>query len=55
MGWMTQDVNSSGAIGDPRYASAEKGEEAIDFAAKRLARLLSEVSAFPLTALKAAP
>lgn len=55
MGWMTQDVNASGAIGDPRGATAERGALAVDHAAARLARLLTEVSAFPLDALKAAP
>lgn len=48
IGWMTQDVNPTGAIGDARIATAEKGAQAVDYAARRLARLLREVSAFPL-------
>lgn len=48
IGWMTQDVNPSGAIGDARIATADKGAQAVDYAARRLARLLGEVSAFPL-------
>ncbi|AZI35339.1 putative creatinine amidohydrolase [Caenibius tardaugens NBRC 16725] len=48
IGWMTQDVNPTGAIGDAAIATAEKGAQAVDYAARRLARLLGEVSAFPL-------
>lgn len=55
MGWMTQDVNPSGAVGDARPATAEKGAAAVDFAGRRLARLLQEVSAYPLAALRSAP
>jgi len=55
IGWMTQDVNPAGAVGDARLATAEKGALAVDFAARRLARLLEEVSAYPLSALKATP
>ncbi|MFT3965208.1 MAG: creatininase family protein [Sphingobium sp.] len=55
MGWMTQDVHPSGAVGDPRSASAEKGKAAVDHAARRLARLLQEVSAYPLSALRSTP
>jgi len=52
MGWMTQDVNPTGAIGNAGVATAAKGALAVDYAAERLARLLCEVSAYPLTALK---
>ncbi len=55
MGWMTQDVNPTGAIGDARPASAEKGRLAVDYAASKLATLLAEISAYPLSALKEEP
>lgn len=55
IGWMTQDVNASGAVGDPRGATAEKGAVAIAHAARRLARLLAEISAYPLDAIRHRP
>ena len=55
IGWMTQDVNPSGAVGDPRSATAAKGAEAVAFAAQRLATLLAEISAYPLDAIRSAP
>ncbi|WP_025293260.1 creatininase family protein [Sphingomonas sanxanigenens] len=55
MGWMTQDVNPSGAVGDPRPATAAKGAAAVAFAAHRLATLLAEISAYPLDAIRTAP
>jgi creatinine amidohydrolase len=55
IGWMTQDVHPSGAVGDARPATAAKGAQAIEFAARRLTTLLAEVSAYPLSALRAAP
>lgn len=55
IGWMTQDVNPSGAVGDPRGATAEMGAAAITHAARRLAVLLAEISAYPLTAIREKP
>jgi creatinine amidohydrolase len=54
-GWMTQDLNPGGAVGDPRNADAERGRLCVDFAAEHLARLLAEVSRFPLSQLRAGP
>ena len=48
-GWMTQDLNPAGAVGDARNADAERGRLCVAFAAEHLATLLREVSRFPLT------
>lgn len=50
LGWMTQDVNPAGAIGNAADATARKGELALNYAAAKLARLLEEVSAYPFEA-----
>lgn len=54
-GWMSQDLGASGAIGDPRPATAEKGRAAIDFGARAFVELLREVDRFDLARLKAGP
>jgi len=42
-GWMTEDLNKSGAVGDPRKATAEIGQEILLRAAKGLVELLEDV------------
>ena len=54
-GWQTQDLNPLGVCGDATAASAEAGRALIEHTARRLATLLSEISAYPLTALKPGP
>ncbi|MBK5958656.1 creatininase [Rhodoplanes elegans] len=54
-GWMTQDLHESGAVGDPRPASAEKGEAALDHAARGFVALLQEIDRFDLSRLKDGP
>lgn len=54
-GWMTQDLHESGAVGDPRPASAEKGEAALDHAARGFVALLREVDRFDLARLRNGP
>jgi creatinine amidohydrolase len=54
-GWMSQDIDPSGAIGDPRPATAEKGAAALDFGARAFVDLLGEVDRFDLARLKAGP
>jgi creatinine amidohydrolase len=54
-GWMSQDIDPCGAIGDPRPASAAKGEVALEFGAKAFVDLLREVDRFDLTRLKQGP
>ncbi len=50
--WQTQDLNASGACGDATNADAARGEQLVDFAARRFAELLAEVSRFPLERLR---
>jgi creatinine amidohydrolase/Fe(II)-dependent formamide hydrolase-like protein len=41
-GWLTRDLSSSGTIGDPRAASAEKGEAILQAEARLVADLIEE-------------
>ena len=54
-GWMTQDINETGAIGDATLASAAKGEAALAHGAEAFVELLSEVDRFDLKRLQAGP
>jgi creatinine amidohydrolase len=54
-GWMTQDLHPSGAVGDARRATAEKGEAALDHGATAFVELLREIDRFDLQALRAGP
>ena len=47
-GWMTQDLNASGAVGDASLATAEKGEAALDHGARAFVELLRDVQRFEL-------
>src|SRR2546421_5630215 len=47
-GWMTQDLNASGAAGDAPLASAEKGEAALAHGARAFVALLEDVERFEL-------
>lgn len=51
IGWQAQDLHPSGAAGDASAANAEIGVQIVDAAAKGLAQLVAEVSAYPLSAL----
>lgn len=44
--WETQDLSASGAVGDPRLASAELGTRLVEAAARGLATLLEEMHRF---------
>jgi creatinine amidohydrolase len=48
IGWMTQDINPAGAIGNATLATAEAGRLCLDHAGRGLARLLADVSRYPL-------
>jgi creatinine amidohydrolase len=50
-GWMMQDLHPSGAAGDAREATAEKGEALVDRAAEKLAELLAEIHRFDASRL----
>ncbi len=52
-GWMTQDLNPAGAVGDASAATAAKGEAALDHGARAFVELLREVDRFDLARLAA--
>jgi creatinine amidohydrolase len=54
-GWMTQDLQTSGAIGDATLATAAKGEAVLEHGARGFLRLLDDVERFDLNALGAGP
>ena len=54
-GWMTQDLNPAGAVGDATLASKEKGEKAIEHGARAFVQLLEDVERFDLKRLKQGP
>jgi creatinine amidohydrolase len=47
-GWMTQDLNASGAVGDASLATAEKGEATLEHGARAFVELLQDVERFEL-------
>jgi len=48
IGWKAEDIHPAGAAGNALAADADKGRQIVDAAARGLARLLEEVSAYPL-------
>lgn len=54
-GWMTQDLHASGAVGDARTASAQKGERALTHGAHAFIALLQDVDRFDLGRLANGP
>jgi creatinine amidohydrolase len=54
-GWMSQDLSSSGAMGDARAASPAKGEASADYGATAFVELLQDIAAFDLARLEAGP
>lgn len=54
-GWMAQDLNPSGAVGNAAAATAAQGEAALAHGARAFVRLLREVDRFDLTRLRDAP
>jgi len=54
-GWQTQDLHPAGAVGDATDADAGRGEQLIALRAAGLAKLLNEVTRFPLSSLKKGP
>lgn len=54
-GWMTQDLHSSGGIGDATLATPEKGKAALDHGARGFVELLREIDRFDLGRLKKGP
>ncbi len=52
-GWMMQDLHTSGAAGDARQATVEKGKALVARAAGRLVQVIGEIMAFDQTRLSA--
>ena len=50
LGWMAQDLNRSGAVGDASKATADAGANILDAAAQSLVDLIAEIGAFDLKA-----
>ena len=49
-GWMSQDLNPAGAMGDAASATVGKGEASVEFGARAFVELLGEVDRFSLDA-----
>jgi creatinine amidohydrolase len=54
-GWMSQDLNPSGAMGDATLATAAKGEAALAHGARAFVALLEEAARFDLARLGEGP
>jgi len=52
--WQAQDLNESGAVGNATLATAEKGEQLLDYGARRFIELLDDVDKFDVSALSRA-
>lgn len=52
LGWMMQDYNPHGAVGNAAAATAEKGQALLDAAGRALARLLTEIDQLPPDTLR---
>jgi creatinine amidohydrolase len=55
LAWQAQDLHPSGAVGDAREASADKGGQLIDHGARAFCALLDDVDRFDLAALGRLP
>jgi creatinine amidohydrolase len=53
--WQVQDLNPSGAVGDSRQATAEKGERLLDHGARAFCELLHDVDKFDVSRLASGP
>ena len=52
IGWLSEDLHAAGVCGNAARADAERGAKLLDYLAGRLATLIGEVGATPLTILK---
>jgi len=55
LGWMAQDLSTSGAMGDAAAATARKGEACADYGATAFIELLQDIDGFDLARLKEGP
>ena len=53
--WQAQDLNASGAVGDARQATADKGERLLEYGARAFCELLADVDNFDVKMLAAGP
>jgi len=53
--WQAQDLHPSGAVGDARLATAEKGEQLIEHGGRAFCELLTEVDNFDVKQLAKGP
>lgn len=53
--WQAQDLNATGAVGDARQATADKGERLLDHGARAFCELLHDVDNFDVKRLAAGP
>jgi creatinine amidohydrolase len=51
-GWMSQDLHEHGVCGNAARADAERGKILLSYLADKLATLLAECQALPLSTLK---
>lgn len=51
-GWMSEDLNPAGVVGNAAAATADKGRACFEHIVARLAKLVAEVAAAPLSMLK---
>ncbi|HMN93902.1 MAG TPA: creatininase family protein [Hydrogenophaga sp.] len=51
LGWMMQDYNANGAVGNARAADAGRGQALVDAAGRALAQLLTEIDRLPADTL----
>jgi creatinine amidohydrolase len=54
-GWMSQDLNPTGVVGNASIATREKGEQAADYGAARFIELLQDVQRFDMAQLSNVP
>jgi creatinine amidohydrolase len=54
-GWIAQDLNPDGAVGNAAIATAEKGARTAEHQAEGFIALLRDMTAFNLSRLHAAP
>ena len=46
-GWQAQDLNQYGACGNAKLADAKKGEVTLEFATKRVLKVIEEIESLP--------
>ena len=54
-GWMSQDLNEDGVVGEAHLATVQKGQAIADHVTREFIKLLRDVDAFDLSNLKAGP